>query len=136
MNKPAINNVNEKKNKRNNSVGRPPIQRPCLKLLDPCERLCGSNHRLVRRLLRARTKMFVKTRLPRSCHIHFRFGSKSLIVSWRLNETSQFFCASFVWLWLFLSRVSFFSFRSRFSAIGENSRLSRLTIILERCLKT
>ena len=54
--------------------------------LNLSNRSSRSNHRLVWRSLRIRTKMSVKTRLPRSCHIHFRFGSKSLIVSQRLKE--------------------------------------------------
>ena len=92
------------------------IQRLCTKLLNLGDRLRESNHRLVWRTLRVRTKMSVKTRSPRSCHIHFRFGSKSLITEWRLNETSQFFRASFVCIFSSLSQSYFRGFCSRFLA--------------------
>ena len=77
MNKHAINNV--KKNvKEITAWDAHPSSKPCRKLLDLSERSSGSKHRLMWRSLRIRTKISVKSRLPRSRHIHFRFGSKSL----------------------------------------------------------
>ena len=127
-----------------------PIQRPCTKLLNLGDRLSGSNHRLVWRSLRVQTKMFVKTRSYRSCHMHFWFGSKSLITEWRLNETSQFFRASFVWICSFLPwsylrgfRSSFFAKRRRLKAgpsqcitvrqdIKRYFRINRLTTLWKK----
>ena len=74
---------------------------PCGRLLDLSERSSRSKHRLVWRSLRIRTKMSVKSRLPRSRHTHFRFGSKSFITGRILNQTSQFFRASLVGIYLF-----------------------------------
>ena len=79
-----------------------PSSEPCHTLLDLSNWSCGSNHRLVWRSLGVRTKMSVKTRLPRSRRVQFRFGRKSLITGRILNETSQFFCASLVGIYLFL----------------------------------
>ena len=65
--------------------------------------------------------MSMKTRPPRSRHTHFRFGSKSLIMKRKLNETSQFFCVSLVWICWFSSRFYFPRFQSHFVAKGRRS---------------
>ena len=100
LNKHAINNT--KKNVEELAAwDAHPSSEPCRRLLDLSERSSWSKHRLVWRSLRIRTKMSVKRRLPRSRHAHFWFGSKSFITGWILNQTSHFFRASLVGIYLF-----------------------------------
>ena len=80
MNEQTCNKQCKKKVKEITVWDAHPSSEPCRKLLDLSERSSGSKHRLVWRSLRIRTKMSVKSRLPRSRHAHFRFGSKSLIM--------------------------------------------------------
>ena len=107
-----------------------PSGEPSHMLLDLSNRSCGSNHRLVWRSLGVRTKMSVKTRLPRSRRVHFRYGSKSLIAAQILDHTSQFFCASLMGFYLFLKWPLFRGFYPRFVAKGGYSGLGRLNIYI------